>query len=264
MIGQLPRVGLARHGERELDAGLGQLAGRGVARLVRQVRRVGSVSTEAGSPECFSLSAATRPARSFAAAAAMTIWTPARSANAIASRISRSVSACVKSGCRFSTTGTSDSRTKSRCRFGPGRLRVRARIVQQPRDAIELRVALFLQVVVGAIRRGAAAAAAAASAAADARELERDADRRRDRALFPGVAVEIHDRDLAAEQPPPGVTTHGGHAVGARTGIASLSLWNATCARSCGLKSSISLASPKPPGSRIVEADRRRASMKPG
>src|SRR5436190_2045720 len=90
--------------------------------------------------------------------------------------------------------------------------------------AIELRVALLLEIVVAAIgRRSAAAGAAAASAAAaKAWKLERHPDRAGDGALFPGVAVEVHHRGLAAENAAAGRGDDGREPVGAgdRNGVA--------------------------------------------
>ena len=145
------------------------------------------------------------------------------------------------------------------------RLRVRARVVEQPRDAIELRVALFLQVVVGAIRAGAAPSTAAApAAAADARKLERHADRRRDRALFPRVAVEIHHRSLAAEQAAAGRDDDGRQAVRARDrdGVAVVVERDLRAQLRVEVEDLVGVA--EAAGARILEAHRRRALMKPG
>src|SRR5437879_5102951 len=62
----------------------------------------------------------------------------------------------------------------------------------------------------------AASAAAAPTAAAKARKLERDADRRRHRALFPGIAIEVHHRGLATQQPSAWCDDDGREAVRAR------------------------------------------------
>ena len=94
--------------------------------------------------------------------------------------------------------------------------RVRPRFVEQLRDLIEPRVALLLQILVGAIRGRAAAAEAAAAPAAERRELKGDAGRRAHGAFLVREAVEIHHRDLSAEDAAAGRGRHGGDAVGAR------------------------------------------------
>ena len=64
--------------------------------------------------------------------------------------------------------------------------------------------------------------------------------------------------------PPPGVAATVVMPFARSTGIASLSLWNATCARSAGLKSSSSSASPNPPAPGSTRPVGVEASMNPG
>src|SRR5262249_58671584 len=90
---------------------------------------------------------------------------------------------------------------------------------EEPRDAIQLGVTLFFQVLVGTIRgRCAPSTATATAAAAETRELEGHPDRRRHRALFPRVTIEIHHRGLASEQAAGRRGDDGRHAIGARDG----------------------------------------------
>ena len=83
----------------------------------------------------------------------------------------------------------------------PRGLGIRAGVFEKPRDAIQLGIALFFQIVVRTIRgRRAATTASATAAAAETRKLEGHPDRRRHRAFFPRVAIEIHHRGLAPEE----------------------------------------------------------------
>jgi hypothetical protein len=122
----------------------------------------------------------------------------------------------VISGWRLSTIGRSDSRIRSRPSIGAG-FRVRPRVVEQASDAIELSVALLLQLVVRAIGRLPPSAAPLDRRRRGA-ELEGHADRRRHGALFPREAVEIHHRSLTAEQAAAGCGDDGRQPVGAGDG----------------------------------------------
>ena len=171
--------------------------------------------------------------------------------------VSRLASEAADAGRRSGTSDSSDEVAPAVRSRGLG---VRARLVEQPGDAIQLRVTLFLQVVVGAIRGRCAPSAAAA------RRRRRDAGTGRSRRpTAPPCSLPTCSRRDSSPRPGrragrrPASATTVVTPLARATGIASLSLWNATWARSCGLKSSISLASPKFAGAGILEADRRSA-----
>src|SRR4029450_3195971 len=95
------------------------------------------------------------------------------------------------------------------------------------------------------------------AAATQTRELEGDPDRLRHRALFPRVAVEIHHRGLAAEQPAGRCRDDCRHAIGTRDGNAVAVVVKRNLRAQLRVEIEELAGVAEVPGARVLESDRR-------